>query len=315
MIGNRRNPPRNHFPIRRGAPARPSALPVAHASLPNRASGASRYSGDLGLRVTVRLPVHIGSGQFILDDKEQAVKDVARLRGVPVLPGSSIKGMCRQVYELLTKSPQAPGKKDRGARFPRERIETFRKPKPKQAIQFLSPAAALFGCLGYQGRVSFDDAIPVTDVTLERKMISTAYPPQHATRDVYKFYGDLPATASQPRRIVAFAIPQGTVLETRLRLRNVTESEIGDVLVCLGVDRFAPRIGGAKYDALGMVIFDVRSVRLHQGLLSTPESFDDTAIVASRVQSWLAASPLRTSAHAELDELAAKLPQPRKRAD
>ncbi len=296
MNGQRPNPPRNHFGVRRGRSVQANITPVYHDRLPAKGNDAPRRSGDLGLRVRVRLPVHIGSGHFVLGDDGQAVKDVARLRGVPVLPGSSIKGMCRQIYELLTASPQATG---REARLQRRG-------------HLLTPAAALFGCLGYQGRASFDDAVPVDEVELKRMMISTAYPPKHATKDVYKFYGDLPPAAFQPRRIAAFAIPRGTVLETRLRLRNVTDAEIGDLLLSLGVGRFAPRIGGAKYDALGMVIFEVCSFRLHQGLLGERiESADSVAIVAL-VERMAQASTLRDAARLTLDQLGDKLPLPRK---
>lgn len=288
----RRNPPRNHFSVKRGKPVAATTKPIYHDRLPQQRGGVALRSGDLGLRITVRFPVHVGSGNFVLDTKGKAVKDVARLRGEPVIPGSSIKGCCRQVYELLTGSPQA-------------------KEEQHGKGSALSPAAALFGCLGYQGRVSFDDAVPIGKVVLERKKISTAYPPKNSPAGSYKFYGDLPREASQRGRIAAFVIPAGTVLETRLRLRNVSDAEINDLLLSLGVGRFSFRIGGAKYDALGMVSFAVFSLRLHQGLIGPRESSESPADVAAFLDRLAKTSDLSSRASKALCKLENELPPPR----
>lgn len=299
-------PPRNHFGVRRGAPVSPTIQPVYHDRLAQQRDGVALRSGDIGLRVVLCESVHVGSGHFVLDTKGKAVKDTMRSLGVPVIPGSSIKGCCRQVYELLTRSQQGSG--EPVGMSHRRTIEMHRRKG-----QALSPAAALFGCLGYEGRASFDDAVPVEKVSLERRTISTAYPPKKRIQGTYKFYGDLPREASQPRRIAAFAIPSGTTLATRLRLRNVSDGEISDLLLSLGVGRFTPRIGGAKYDALGRVSFEVRSYRLCQGLAGSTASSERVEDVNAFLFGLSQESDLASRAAKALEALEAELPPVRLR--
>jgi len=150
----RKLPPRNYFalPVPR---TRQESEPVFHDRL-----DADLGSGVIELDVETLSPVHVGSGTFGIF-QGQLVKELMRRAGEPIVPGSSIKGMCRQVYEVLTDS-----------------ASPFREMYRKSRQQPLSAAGALFGALGYQGRIGFDDAVLKADVELIRIELSVAYPPQ-----------------------------------------------------------------------------------------------------------------------------------------
>ena len=92
-----KNPPRNHFsiPVER---VRRDTEPVFHDRLDQQLR-----TGTIELAVETLRPVHVGSGSFGIF-QDQLVKEVSRQGGRPVIPGSSIKGVCRQTYEVLTSS-------------------------------------------------------------------------------------------------------------------------------------------------------------------------------------------------------------------
>lgn len=165
--------------------------------------------------------------------------------------------MCRQIFEALTAS---------GSPFDSsEHHHAARRGDPSPA---LSAAAAVFGTLGLQGRVSFDDAVPIgsaepAQVEPEPIRLSTGYPPRKALGR--RFYGPLPDGTEQPPTVPALALPAATVLTTTLRFRNLAWRELGLILTSLGVDRFTPRLGGGKYDDFGWVRFRATALRLRAG--------------------------------------------------
>ncbi len=291
MSPNSKVSQRNHFTIDRGRYRCREEFPIYHDRLPQEL-----LSGYFALEIKVLKSLHVGSGDFTVGEDGRAIKDIARLRGAPIIPGSSLKGACRQTYELFTASPQAPGKNDR------EPIEEHRR------NQRLSRAAVLFGCLGYQGRASFDDAISETACMAERIMISVAHPSTRSQENGYRFYGDLPKRASQSRTIPAYAIPPGAALKTYLRLRNITREEVGGLLLSLGIDSFSPRLGGAKYDGLGSVRFSVTSYHLHAGLGNDEKKSDKPEQVDSFVKACISAFPLSPTAQKALKDLIKELP-------
>lgn len=280
-----KNPPRNHFsiPVEH---VRRDAEPIFHDRLDGRL-----LTGTIQLALETLRPVHVGSGSFGVFGG-QLVKEVARQGGRPVIPGSSIKGVCRQTYEVLTSSA-AP----------------FDERYNKRRQQPLSAAAALFGALGYQGRVSFDDALLPEDVEPVLIALSVGYPPRQ--KKGRRFYGKMPAGADQPQTIPALALPEGVSLTATLRFRNVRREEVGGVLLSLGVDHFTPRLGGGKYDENGWVRFRVRRYRLRQAAgLERGVWQDQEGAVAEFTRDCLAAFDLSVEGEASLKNLMSRLQAP-----
>lgn len=258
----RENPPRNYLAVAVDE-VMPDGIEQPLERLHHRL-----LNGAIRLEIETLAPVHVGSGAYALPDGRMMKQPILR-NGVPIMPGSSLKGMCRQLHEVLTQSA-SPFDRD-PPRPDRSRGQDAGQLRP-------SRSTALFGRLGMQGRLSFDDAEPVDPVELVPVDLSVPYSPQ--VERGRRFYGHMPAGAQQPGRIPALAIPPGMKLTTHLHLRNVQNDELGSVLLSLGLgrfdekstDRFDPKIGGGKYDPLGWIRFRVTGYRLRSGVTfqSTP---------------------------------------------
>ncbi len=287
--------PRNHVPQALASAPKCAASDPRHDRLLS-----DRLTGALALQLDVLSPVHVGTGEFEPHDGRLTRAAITRA-GVPVIPGTSLKGACRQVFESLTDS-DSPFDRD-GCRCPRPP----RKADDKSP-RLRSRAAALFGELGHQGHAGFDDAEPIAPVTLSLIHLSVPYPPQHATGR--RFYGLLPAGAQQERQVPALAIPAGARLRSSLRLRNVTPEELGGLLVSLGVGLFVLRVGGGRYDGYGCVRVSVVDFALRTGAAVTRAAVESRAeTVAQSVTTWIQAfRPTCREEH--LDELCRRLVEP-----
>jgi hypothetical protein len=178
-----------------------------------------------------------------------------------VLPGSGLKGAVRTVFELLSFScdPLAQGHC-----------------RPDVCCE----ACSLFGLLGWSGRVSFGDAVPVGAVEVATAKVPVPWKPDAAsTKGEFRFYdfddarepAREPASGPRDRRPGTARPVRPKVLvrevfrgefETRMTFWNLTAVELGRLLLSLGVGsdsgsdpsvRFLLRVGGAKYDGKGAV--------------------------------------------------------------
>jgi hypothetical protein len=278
-FSGRRNPPRNRFIVQ------PSPVAWAESPPPHDRLDSELATFVLRLEIETLSPLFTGAGYFEIADNK-AVKTPLQRSGRSVVAGSSIKGACRQLHEVLTASGD-PFRNGGGA------------------------SASLFGALSLAGRLSFDDAVHAGELPdgappephsparpLERVHLSTAYPPGKDAPKGRRFYGLQPAGADQPARIVAMAFPAGTYLATLLRLENVDRVDVGSILVALGMApelAFTPRLGGGKYDTFGWVRFHLRGYRRWRGLgRSDPWETNRGAIEAFRDEQaakFLATSP------------------------
>lgn len=218
---------------------------VSHARLRK-----DRLTGHLDLRIRLLAPTFVASGAYTLH-AGKPVKIPMLSGGRPIVPGSSIKGVCRQIFEVLTQGDGPFDPKDR------------QRAPPKQPPW--SADRALFGKLSYQGRISFEDATPEKRLDeLDLVGLSLPYTPQKMLGR--RFYGPLKMVRSEADRVPVAAMPAGTELSCRLRFRNASELEVGLVLLSLGVgERFQPRLGGGKYDRCGWCSFECVGLSLLPG--------------------------------------------------
>ncbi len=235
---------------------------------------SGRWSGviEVGWRIDPDHPVAIGAGWFELQaaassfkrvrprsplgrrmpqpamapQRRDVVAEIVR-RGaekMPVLPGSSLKGAIRQVYELLTPSCQPAV---RGAcRVP-----------PKVAEPEICPACSLFGAAGLGGRLSFGEAAPADDVWRVKQIsVPTAWRPRRDHPGTVKVYDQRaaidPRTGTPQKRTESTRCVFGE-FRSRVRLINASEEELGLLFGALGLGAASPmlRIGGRKFDGLG----------------------------------------------------------------
>jgi hypothetical protein len=209
-----------------------------------------RLTGHLDLRIRLLAPTFVASGAYTLH-AGKPVKIPMISGGQPVIPGSSIKGACRQIFEVLT---QGDGPFD-----PKDRDRSPPKHPP------WSTDRALFGRLSYQGRISFGDAVAEKKLE-ELDLVGLALPYTPQKKLGRRFYGPLRMVRSEADRVPVAAIPAGTELGCRLHFRNASERELGLVLLSLGVGgRFQPRLGGGKYDRCGWCSFECSGLSLLPG--------------------------------------------------
>lgn len=164
--------------------------------------------------------------------------------GVPVIPGSALKGAVRQVYELLTPSCQ-PGASGACSVEKTEQSPTA------------CPACSLFGTPGFAGRARFREASPPAPgaARTDRVVVPIGWShKQPRNEGTYRFY----RTSKDPLRKedeTTWAA-WGTFC-SRLTVTNVTDDELGLLMASLGIGwtEGGPslRVGGKKYHGFGGV--------------------------------------------------------------
>jgi hypothetical protein len=270
---------------------------------------ADRLSGVLTFVYETVTPLHVGSGVFEtaaqcgFSGGSQPLRGIVRRQGKPVLPGSSWKGAVRARFEAITRSRlgvQTRLGKVAPVKLPRElrpiggggkvkveisdpRLSNLRPANVKDPSHLadLSPADALFGAMGFRGRLHpFDGLItgpslaqPLSVPPLESPAAHRIAKPGAArlTADGVdisevegrKFYYDGPLLESRTNEGDARpevsekidAVPQDATITIEVHVESVTEAELGALLVSagygenLGVVRF----GGYKPAGLGKV--------------------------------------------------------------
>lgn len=248
------------------------------------------------------------------------VRGIVRVAGAPVIPGSSLKGAVRATYEACTRScvrlftsstseqysrewrrsklpasvvaelVETHGMPERGRVSVRLTSDAFRAQEPcgevrkSNDLKNLCPACALFGGLGYRGRLCFMDAHVAESASGEvkaKQQVERANSPhlhrvglrtvvrQERQRRVVevtdiqgrKFYRY--GSKSQRRYEPIDYLPIGAVLTLSMECERLLLAEIGGILLCMGVAG-GPRlrVGGGKPLGLGELEVELLDVRL-----------------------------------------------------
>jgi hypothetical protein len=210
------------------------------------------FTGTLHLMLTIPAGQFVspGTGRLVLaelEGREIVAQQAARAAGRPVVPGSGIKGAVRTLYELLSFSCDPLDRQTRCT---------------KAAC---CDACSLFGLLGWSGRISFSDAVPVQPGSVQAQIQKVPIPwqPDAAKTDGdFRLYDLEEARMLDPDRRVWMKRPKLArevftgELQTRLTFWNVTPEELGRLLLATGLGandqtRFLLRLGGVKYDGKG----------------------------------------------------------------
>jgi CRISPR/Cas system CSM-associated protein Csm3 (group 7 of RAMP superfamily) len=339
--------------------------PYDFVSLPLRpvkgsAVGHDRYlpgrlTGILTFTYQTVTPLHVGSGVFEtaaqcgLSGGSQPVRGIVRRLGKPVLPGSSWKGAVRARFEAITQSrlgvstrlakvepaklPRVLRPLERGGKVKIEvldgRLQNLEPADVRNPSQLanLSPADALFGAMGYRGRLHPVDGVitgpllehPLSVPPLESPAAHRLAKPGAVHRADHgveisevegrKFYYDGPLLESRAkegddRRPVLEhidAVPAGATITIDVLVESVTEAELGALLVCAGHGEGigVVRLGGYKPAGLGKVRLTAVKGDLYRGLptrglrQAAPEPLDpEGAVKAAHREGLIAPSAL-----------------------
>ncbi len=213
----------------------------------------------------------------------------------------------RSIVEAI--SPSA-GSVARNPDLPREDL-------PNRAVDRLDVVQRLFGAQGYQGQISFDDAMLQEGETQIHRSVQL-HPPRENAQAAYadgstlkgrKFYmHGKPARGDLPLEVC----PVGSRFALTLHFQNLAPGELGLLLFGLGLGstHFCPKLGGAKPACLGTIEVTEPHVRM-----STPaerySDFDDEAPADAAIEPFLAEARARGLVLGEqLDAIAAILRWP-----
>lgn len=260
MPGPRENTvPSNYTPL----PAHPRTVGTSPDRVRHDRLHAGTITGRLLMDLTTVDPVRVGSGVLLpvtpAGGRAELVHDLLTRRSIPVLPGSSLKGVVRQLVEVLGGGCDLSG------------------PCSPPCV-----ACSLFGFIGpsgaWRGRAGFDDALtgpktPVTLLTLPR-----AFAPRRSIGR--RAYGAaVPGVEASVKYLV---VPRGQVFKTRLYVDNLLPAEMGLILTALGLDgTFHPRVGGGKFAGLGRVKVEVAQADVREsGYRGRPVALKGEALQA-----------------------------------
>ena len=189
------------------------------------------------------------------------------------IQGSSLKGCIRAVYEAITNSTLAVTTSRYRDKIPTERLPCRDKKK-------LCPASQVFGALDWQGLIGFSDA-KCEGSNFTVGFMPSLYRPRPDQRRAYfprgrvagrKFY-------YHAKRAIDRGQNKGTAVQqagkayrftTQLTFKNLTQAELGTLLVALGQDpnpeyRIALKVGGGKPIGMGTMVVTVNGLKKVEG--------------------------------------------------
>lgn len=244
-------------------------------------------TGKLRGKIIALSPVHISSGGLELGERiplpptggrnPELVRPMVRSKGVPIIPGSSLKGVIRSVVEAV--SPSCLCKtRARREEIPQGLGECRRKDS-------LCVACRLFGSMGFQGNVRIDDAalIPVQGKYATRiEMSPQLYAPTPRRRGYYrrgqvagrKFYmHGRQARGNTPIE----TCPVNSQFDFTVRFENLARGELGLLLLATGMSEshsFRLKIGGSKPSCYGAVEVRLEEVIVENSVAASYLDFD-----------------------------------------
>lgn len=182
----------------------------------------------------------------------EVVAEIVRRGGgrpTPVLPGSSLNGAVRQVFELLTPSCR------RGLQEKDELCQV----KADQAYGMVCPACSLFGTLGYAGRLAFGEAVPEKKTPPMKRSVPNAWHPQKPVEEHVRIYDLSPDRDNKTKKLRKTHESTRAVAGTfgsKARVVNASDEELGILLLAMGLNSPSSpglRLGGKKFHGLGAV--------------------------------------------------------------
>jgi CRISPR-associated protein Csm3 len=241
---------------------------------------SNEYTGDLRCTLVATTPIHIGSGIYDLDG-ENVVRGLMTHGGNPIIPGTSLKGAIRSIAEAISDSCIRVTRRDIANNLEVKDARPCDDLKAGESKAKLCVCCSIFGALGYQGRVSFDDARLVRGGVAVHT-IQSPYPPRESARSYknayrqfngrkFYYHGEpVPSQKGEPYHVV----DKNSELEFSMRFESLTAEELCLVMVAMGIpDDIVIKVGGGKQAMLGSVELFLNSADLQK----PASSFEDLA--------------------------------------
>jgi CRISPR/Cas system CSM-associated protein Csm3 (group 7 of RAMP superfamily) len=284
-------PAEHPSPVVARVPLAPGAIERRDPLL--RRQGHDRFTpglltGRLEGRLVALTPLHVDAGGIeraarvapAFAETTPLLRPCLRLHGVPIVPGSTLKGAVRSVVEAI--APACLGVRVRATAGPHapalppalQALDTCRRRAGRPAT--LCIACRLFGTIGYQGRVRFADARLQEGNTAV--MGAPVEPAPRALRgalgrQVYRH--GRPAAGPVPLEVC----PVGSTFDLVVHFVNLQPAELGLLLTALGVGLrpFALKLGGYKPACFGSVQVEVTRLSADDPLARYRRYLEDAA--------------------------------------
>lgn len=219
-----------------------------HGVLCKQVRREALLSGHLEVCLICRTPLHVSSGNM-----GHAASPFFRRGNQLVVPGSSLKGAFRSLFEAMTYSCLTLDPRSKQGDIP----AAYAGCTAENEGGFC-PACRVFGGLGYQGRVFFSEAVVLDNPQLYKETINQRYshkPPSFvAERRIYYHRAPISLTSAPKEDIEV--LPEGTQLRFEMDFTHLSCAELGLLLISLGQDRtnlMVVKLGGAKAAGFGAV--------------------------------------------------------------
>ena len=226
---------------------------------------AGTVSGRLEATLGVATPLHVSSGRMRMREGEDPplVRELTRVNGQPCVPASTLKGIVRSVTEAITRSC---------VRI--TRVRTNQLPNGTASCRNeknLCLACRMFGSLGFEGHVRFDDAV-LQEGRVGIARMPALYAPRKRTRAYFdgsevkgrKFYrhGQPVTRANTPVEVL---MPESRLTFT-IRFENLMPGEVGVLLTALGLGepQLVLKLGGGKPACYGSAVVALRELQVWQ---------------------------------------------------
>ncbi|MGF1482360.1 MAG: RAMP superfamily CRISPR-associated protein [Cyanophyceae cyanobacterium] len=235
-------------------------------------------NGKLSLDLTVQTSSFVATGHIVLGSDVSAnvplIKTAYHRNQKLLIPGSSLKGAVRSAYEAITKSCLCKTK----ATVPDEYSECRVTRKNRESEELVCPACQVFGAMGWQGIVSFPDVVG-EQASDNIGFVPSLYKPQpdRGTIKGRKFYHHYIEVDNKAEKgLDAQIATRNYVFKTTLHLKNISQTQLGTLLIVLGQDARYPmalKVGGGKPIGMGTMTVSVKSLEKHQNLKERYSSY------------------------------------------
>lgn len=224
----------------------PRKKPIGHHKLDKY-----KYSGKLKVKITSLTPLHISSGAYGIDEKNNVYKATVKRNKRPVIPGSSIKGVIRTIAEAVSRSCS-----------PRKPDERNHKSDCDNSAACIT--CRMFGFLfnkqSYRGQVKFSEfeVTNYSDKILKLMNLPELFKPQKSHFDVKrniigrKFYYH--SSKQQLGNLPFEVVTINTKFVGDILFENLSKDELSLLAFSIGIGKnFNLKIGYAKPAYFGSI--------------------------------------------------------------
>lgn len=234
--------------------------------IPYNGGKIEHKEGKIPIRVKTLTPIHISSGEYVVDYKSIVYKEFIKVNDVPVIPATSLKGCIRSIAESISNSYLYIYDKKRNKLIPEWKIKLYNDSGKKAGENKIKGqnkeekikciVCDMFGQMGQKSKVLISDLKGIDNkYRLEIKGIPPSFGPnpeneyylENGKYKGYKFYRH-GINGIQPKgNIFCEFVTEDSWFEGEIIYRNLTEDQMQLLCFSLGLSGdFNPKIGYGK---------------------------------------------------------------------